>query len=334
MKIIFELPHYDEQTGGVNRIIRLMKKIIELPHNKITSGGIKASLDLAKSIDAEIRLQRLIGAAPVGFKCSIGLPDLSFPACDVCITYSDNPYLKQLCELPQVGRVMIYMMSWGMCYDRERPNVHHPDVTVMCTTQKIEKALLDEGVNVHRIGFDLDTKEMYRQNWYDRGRYFAIYYHDAPAKRYDFAVEIADELIRSGEIDGVYSFGAGTEYGKHKKPNKLIRHFHNANRDQIRILFNRCRYFVMPSLSEGLNLTPIEATLCGCPAILTDGAIGEIYFDKLNCYVESEKDKIIERIREINRSYKETADKFQDDMAEIVKDYTIDRVVDNLNELL
>jgi glycosyltransferase involved in cell wall biosynthesis len=333
MNIIFELPS-DEIGGGVERTIRMARKIIfELPHNNTTSGGVRDSVKLASKLKASLRFQRLINGG-VNLPYTVGLPDFSFPECDICVTYSDNPHLEKLVALPQVGRVYIYMMSWGMCFERERPNVHNPNVTVMCTTKKIQDAIEKEGVEVHRIGFDLDMKEMHRENWYDRSRYLAILYHDSKLKNYDYAVRLANELYKEKQIDGVITFGGANGYENHTKPIKLIKHIKNASREQVRDVFNNCRYFLNPSLSEGLNLTPIESTLCGCPAILTDGAIGEIFFNEINCFVEKDKDGMKARIREINDNYIEIANSFHSDMVNVVKDYTIDKVVKNLKNLL
>jgi hypothetical protein len=312
-----------------------MKIVFELPHNKTATGGVMSTIRLAEHLNADLRFQRFEGKGTINLPYSIGRPDKTFPACDVCVTYSDNPYLMELVELPQVKKVIIYMLSYGMCLERETPNIHNYKTLVTCSTQKIEKAILDEGVDVKRIGFSLEMGEFYRMNWFDRKKYLAILYHDSDFKNYDFAVSIADSLYKSGEIEGVISFGGGSEYNKHKHPKGLKAHYYNASKEQIRYVFNNCRYFLMPSTTEGLNLTPIEATLCGCPSLLVDGAIGEIFHSGINCFVvQPDKAEITEMIGHINRNYLDIANDFHLDMTSIVNDYTIDKVANNLIKLI
>jgi len=60
-------------------------------------------------------------------------------------------------------------------------------------------------------------------------------------------------------------------------------------KDEIRRIFSRSSAFIMPSISEGLNRTPIEATLCGCPSVICDGAIDDVFFNNKTCLI-AEKD--------------------------------------------
>jgi hypothetical protein len=139
-----------------------MKLIYELPFYSPSVGGIVETIKLAQRMKAEVRFQRKSEYKPIiGVPFTIGMPDKTFPKCDVCITYSDNPLTTQLVALPQIGKVMIYMLSYGMSLQRERANVSNPNVQVMCSTKKIEKAIRNDGYDVTRVGFAFDMDDLY-----------------------------------------------------------------------------------------------------------------------------------------------------------------------------
>lgn len=313
-----------------------MKVIVELPYYSVAVGGITESIKLASHLNAEVRFQRASSEHPkIAQKWSIGLPDFTFPASDVVITYSDNPYIDRLVALPQVKKVLIYMLSFGMAIDRERKNVHTQGVTVMCSTKKIEKAIQAEGVDVHRVGFALDmsTFENYHTK---RENYLAIYYSPMQSKRYDLAVKVADYLYKEGLIQGVLGFGAWDGWAKQPKPEALLHQYHNIGKKDVAYLFNSCKCFLMPSTSEGLNLTPIEATLCGCPSVLCDGAIDEIFFDELNCKIAEKLNEaqMIEKVVSIFPYFEEYSKGYEKKMREVVAEFTWDKVINNITQLL
>ena len=102
-------------------------------------------------------------------------------------------------------------------------------------------------------------------------------------------------VLCHGPIDAItkISFSDKDAYTNEESKNKTIyinKHYFNASREQIRHLFNQSRVFISTSNSEGLNLTPVEATLCGCPAVVCDGAIGELFIDGHTCYIAKEGD--------------------------------------------
>jgi glycosyltransferase involved in cell wall biosynthesis len=291
----------------------------------------------SKDIDVSIRFQRLAQTPDNIGSWTVGLPDQSFPECDACITYSDNPYLHDLVKLPQVKKVILNMLSYGMAIERERKNILTSDITITCSTKKLEKAILEEGVKVNRIGFSLDTmSNMYLDKNIERKNFLAIMYHQSIDKRYNLAVDIADDLYYKKLIDGVITFGAIDNYHNSKKPKGLIKHYSNATRDEIREIFNLSKCFLMPSVTEGLNLTPIESTLCGCPSIICDGAIDELFFDKKTCMI-AEKDNIknmTNLVIDLMQNFNEYSDFFRINISHLMTEYTFEKLIKKLEILL
>ena len=336
-KLIVEVPINDPTSAGISRMLRLA---VELPHSNTTAGGIAETLKLAKKIPTPtmIRFQQITGSYPIDLDLpwTVGLPDNTFPECDVCITYSDNPYLNKLVSLPQVDKVILYMLSYGMAADRERTNVLNPDVIVTCSTRKLEAAILKEGVKVHRIGFGLDMDHMYVDPKIKRNKYLALLYHPSPAKRYDLGVKIANTLYANGTIDGVITFGSSVNYDMHKHPAGLVKHYSNAKPADVKSIFNQAQCFLMPSITEGLNLTPIESTLCGCPAIICDGAINEIFYDNENCKIAKidNESQLINLATDIIQNFDSYSEPFMKNMQARVAENTWANVVTKLNELI
>ena len=274
MKVIFELPHQIIEHGGISYTVSLAK---HLQKDK----RFEVHLRFQKGYD-EYSKQRKIGE--IGIPYTIGYPDETFPACDIAITYSDTLHLKQLIELPQVKRVLLNMLSWGMSANTERDNVGYP-VEIITTSERTKVSIEELGHKVIKIGHGFDVDKWFITNPGERKNYLALLYNDLPAKRYKLAVEIADKLYDEGIIEGVMTLGCDRMYNQFQHPKGLVRHIHNATSEQIRQLFNECKCFLMPSSTEGFNLTPIESTLCGCPAVLCDGAIDTVFISGENCYV-------------------------------------------------
>ena len=336
-QLIVEVPINDPASAVIARMLRLA---VELPHSNTTSGGIAETLKLAKKIStpAMIRFQQITGSYPIDLDLpwTVGLPDNTFPECDVCITYSDNPYLNNLVALPQVDKVILYMLSYGMAASRERANVLNPDVIVTCSTKKLESAILKEGVKVHRIGFGLDMDHMHVDPKIKRNKYLALLYHPNPDKRYDLGVKIANALYTNGTIDGVITFGSSVNYDMHKHPAGLVKHYPNAKPADVKSIFNQAQCFLMPSITEGLNLTPIESTLCGCPAIICDGAINEIFYDNENCKIAKidNESQMINLATNIIQNFDSYSEPFMKNMQARVAENTWANVVTKLNELM
>ncbi len=314
-----------------------MQTVIELPFFSTTAGGVIESIKLAEKMPGKVllRFQMLTNEYP---KCnlswSVGIPDNTFPYCDNVITYSDTPHLKRLIANANTKRVFINMLSWGMSIEAERNNAKSPKVTVLCSTKKIEQAMLKEGISSHRIGFGLDMDNMFDEGLH-RNNFVAIMYHPMASKRYDLAIKIADEMYDRGIIKGCITFGTSEGYAHAKKPNCLVEHIYNATRDDIRYVFNICKCFVMPSVSEGLNLTPIEATLCGCPAVICDGAIGEIFTSTKNCVVVERDNRVaIKTAISFVLDNPTLSELYRVNMEGVVKEHTWDKVIENLNLIL
>lgn len=92
----------------------------------------------------------------------------------------------------------------------------------------------------------------------------------------------------------------------------------------------------MPSVSEGLNLTPIEATLCGCPSIICDGAINEIFYATYNCHIveKDNKDMLYWFAKNSFDELYNIREFFIDKMRETVNQFTWDKVVNNIKQLI
>lgn len=337
--LVVEIQYYDNTlSGGISRMQRL---VFELPRYANTSGGIRESLKFLdkfpSNFSVSARFQRLISATPPADEnWTVGLPNSTFPECDACITYSDNPYLQDLVKLPQVKKVLLYMLSYGMAIERERKNVLTPGITVMCSTKKLEDAISKEGVKVHRVGFAIDQTGLYLDSSVERKNYLAILYHSSNDKRYSTAVSVANDLFARKKIDGVITFGSENGYSDAIKPAGLVKHYSNANRDQIREIFNTCKCFLMPSVSEGLNLTPVESTLCGCPAVICDGAIDELFYDGKTCFVV-EKDSLVSMVNkteEVFSNFEKYSKKFKEALLNILTDYTWEKVIKKIVELI
>ena len=319
MKLIFELPFYSPSVGGVVETIKFAEAIHELTEYNVG-----------------LRFQRKTEKPKTNLAYSYGLPDKHFPLCDVVVTYSDTPYLQQLLLLPQVGKTMIYMLSYGMAQDREYANSHNSRVTCMCSTEKIRTAILNDGyANVHKIGFALNMDDMWEYG-NERKYIQALYYHPMASKRYKLAVDLSMGLFGQGLIDNTISFGTHIEYSKFAKPPALISHTFNADRGQIRNIFNDASFFVNTSFSEGLNLTPIEATLCGCPSIVCDGA-DELFIDGVTCFKASQMadyDELMSLAKELINDRDYYADTFRLNMQKLVAEYTMPKLVDNFIKLI
>jgi hypothetical protein len=308
--------------------------VFELPHSKMTSGGIRETLKLCKAMNASVRFQRLDDYPDINIPWTVGSADNTFPPCDVCITYSDNPHTDKLTTLPQVKRVIVMMLSYGMAIERERRNTKIKGVDVICSSEKIEKAILADGGNVKRVGFCLDMSNM-KNEGKERKNYLALLYSPSEGKMYQTGVNVANRLYRNGIIEGVITFGTSSQYEKFEHPIGLVKHYSDANEDEVKEVFNQCKCFLIPSISEGISLTPIESTLCGCPAVIVDGAIGEIFRNEENCYVtEFDPKQMVNLVTYAISNFESISDKFMDNMKEIVKEYTMERLVTKLKENL
>jgi glycosyltransferase involved in cell wall biosynthesis len=316
---------------------------IEIPFYSTTSGGIAQMYELAVNLQKKyyvnLRIQTLsseLDYSKIDFKMpySVGLPDSTFPKSDIVITYSDNPYTDELTNLFQVKKVLIYMLSYGMCFERERKNILNSKVTVMSSTIRTQKLIENEGVKCTCIGVGINTKSFYTDSSIQRENYAALLYHYALDKQYKLSVDVCNELYKQGLIKGVITFGTSKDYEKFEHPKSLIKNYQNATKEEVREIFNKCSVFVMPSITEGLNLTPIESTLCGCPAIICDGAIDDIFFDCKTCLI-AEKNSfsdVFEKSKELleNSMYSVV---FKNNIEALLTKFTWENTISNIEKL-
>lgn len=330
--------------------INQMKITIEIPTFKRTSGGIMRHVMLAKmlkekeGLDVHLRIQRNNTAInysqhlkdinfSIGIPVSIGIPDRTFPESDVVITYSDTPHGEKLTALRQVKKVIVYMLSYGLCLERERKNVFNPKIAVMSSTLKLKRMIEADGGSCTYVGFGLNPNEFYIEPGIKRkSGWVAILYHPSPNKQYKMAVRVCDELYKIGKIKKVIVFGMRFDGVKSIKDTYIT--YLDASHDVIRKIFCLCVLFIMPSISEGLNMTPMEATLCGCPAVICDGAFGDLYFNNKTCVVAKKGDfqDILEKsINTLNNP--NLGLYFKERMEKIIINYTWDNTIENIMAL-
>ena len=259
MKIVVVIPGYSATSGGIKRMLRLVEQL----HIRGYDVGLHVQRD-------DKQLQNL--PIPVTY----GVPSVRFQGCDTIISYSDDPYIESYRVLLPNVNLLVYMLSFGMCLERER-KVLNSGATILCSTEKILNAVTTECFKSYKIGFSLEeqVKNFYIDNPH-RG-YATIMYHPAEAKKYDLACDVVDVLDKD-----VIVFGR-KPVGNIRMPKRCRMFFVDVSSEVLRRIFNMSDLYVMPSVTEGLNLTPIEAALCGCTSVYCDGA-NEIYDNIAGCY--------------------------------------------------
>jgi glycosyltransferase involved in cell wall biosynthesis len=205
----------------------------------------------------------------------------------------------------------------------------------MSSTVRTQRLIEKEGVNCHCVGFGLDMKFFYEHASIKREKYAALLYHYAPDKQYELGVRVCDELHKQGLINGTITFGTSQGYTNFKHPKSLVYNYLDATPTQVREIFNKCSVFIMPSNTEGLNLTPIESTLCGCPAVICDGAIDDVFFDGQTCLV-AEKNSfsdVFEKSKELlsNSTYSVV---FKNNIESLLTRFTWESTIFNIEKLM
>lgn len=317
--MIFELPMYKPVSGGIIRTITLAQRMHDKHNISLRFQNKNPELDYS-SIDFKVPY-------------SIGLPDHTFPKSDIVITYSDNPFCDMLTKLPQVKKVLIYMLSYGMCLERERRNILNQKVTVLASTTRTQRLIEAEGVKCFNVGFGSITVNDNLQG-IERKKYAALLYHPAPDKKYNLGVEVCNELYRRKLIDGVLTFGALKGYENSKKPDCLICHYTNASNIQIEQIFKESSIFIMPSITEGLNMTPVEATLYGCPAIICDGAIGDLFFDKETCLIAEKNSFASLMTKSMDILNNDCSEAFKNNMKIALKNHTWEKTIASIESVI
>ena len=333
MKIVFELPHCHRYCGGVKRTLKLAEQLSY--YHKLDGEFRQLWVPLhefPKGIDVHVRFQKMHDTMPsTSVATSVGMPNQDFPECDVAITYSDTPYPNEFAALQQVKAKYALMLSYGMAIERERRVVAHPKIQCLASTRRTHNKIQEDGGECEYVGFGLDDCQWTCNTAIERKPYLAMFYHPHPNKKYNMSVELGDKLCAEGMIQGCMSFGMEDGYANAKRPKRLVKHIINATPSQVRDLFSECAAFVMPSITEGLNRTPIESTLCGCPAILCDGAIGDIYHDALNCKVVNCDEKSLYSVtRLLLEDWQYYGQRFQQHMRMVTTEYTWRRAIQRL----
>lgn len=98
-----------------------------------------------------------------------------------------------------------------------------------------------------------------------------------------YAIECIKKLIDSVDNLKLSAFG---DLKKEELPISIknkIDYYYNPTRNQLRLLYNKSKIFVLPSLVEGFALPPLEAMLCGSAVIVTNnGGINEYIKNNIN----------------------------------------------------
>lgn len=250
--IVVVIPCYSETSGGVKRMLRLAQQLHIHSYNvglHIQKGMLKALLPINVTTGQRI----------------IDLPNVK-----TIITYSDDPLINEYKQIENIN-LLVYMLSFGMAPEREK-NVVESGAKILCSTQKIVDDIYSSlFLKPFKIGFSLDEQRsnFYLEDGYKR-EYLAIMYHSSESKNYKTAVEVCNEIDLP-----VIVFGQ-RPCEKINLPKRTESIYYNVNHATLRRIFNRSKLYLNTSLYEGLNLTPLEAMLCGCPSVLNNGA-NELY---------------------------------------------------------
>ncbi|MBO9699280.1 MAG: glycosyltransferase family 4 protein [Sporocytophaga sp.] len=84
--------------------------------------------------------------------------------------------------------------------------------------------------------------------------------------------------------------GSGEFIGELQKLNKeQVKIYQNLNQQQLRTIYNKSRFFVLPSRNEPFGLVVTESMFCGTPAIVApNGGLTEQVIDNKNGYIMKE----------------------------------------------
>jgi hypothetical protein len=322
--IVFELPRYRPGSGGIASTIELVSSIHKLYPN------LKLHVRFQNS---QTGIDYNSIGLPVSF--SIGLPGNNFPSTDWVITYTDTPYGEVVAKLPQINSIAILMLSYGMAPEREKRNININNIKILSSTYRTKKLLEKDNIKNTWVGFGVNAHHFYQEPVIKNKKIAVLLQHSSPDKKYAMGVSICDRLYSSKYIDEVITFGASIHKDKlSKHPKALTQHYTNATVDQIRNIFSNASIFIMPSILEGLSRTPMEATLCGCPAVLCDGALEDIYFPEKNCkwaLKNVEPSFLSKSIEILNNDYSFI---FKSDMEQRIKSYTWDNTANNIIKAL
>ena len=98
-----------------------------------------------------------------------------------------------------------------------------------------------------------------------------------------YAIKCISKLVKSNYSIKIITFG---DFKKRDIPESIrnnVEHYYLPTRAQLRLLYNKSKIFVLPSLVEGMSLPPLEAMACGCAVVVTNnGGVNEYIKDNVN----------------------------------------------------
>jgi hypothetical protein len=322
LDIVFELPSYKFGSGGISSTIELINAIYrEYPHLNI---GLHLNEEKQKT-----------NKDLFCFDITTTTGDIkNAPPTDWFIMYSDSPNGNRVIKSEKIKRCAVLMLAYGMAPEREKLNVLNKKIKVFTSTKKIKTLIEEDGVSAIDIGFGVDAAPFYKEEKTRKTlRLAALLKHGSQNKRYAFGIDVCEELLLQGFIDGIITFGSSIhkEVTAKKEFGGFSVDHYDVDKNRLREIFNMSSVFIMPSLSEGLSRTPIEATLCGCPSVLCDGALNEIYFPEQNCKWVEDKDSEMDFVEAaIDILSNDCSDSFRLDMQQRVQPYTWKKTAKNL----
>lgn len=99
-----------------------------------------------------------------------------------------------------------------------------------------------------------------------------------------YAIQCIKKLIKNYKQIKIITFGDFTNNEIPQSIRYKISHYYLPTRSQLRILYNKSKIFILPSLIEGMPLPPLEAMACECAVITTDnGGVNEYTANNVNC---------------------------------------------------
>ena len=304
---VVNIPMYNPMSGGIKRMLRLLQ---EMYLNDYT-----CHLHLDKPF-----LDRVTPKLPFSF--SVGSYDNIPEQFAHCISYSDNPNIDKLCN--RFENVLIYQLSYGMAIDRERKVVRHPQTIILCSTEKIKQEVeTDTKKQIYVLGFALDDalKNFHYDPDVEKSSDICLLYHKAKFKNSELIIDIATKQNLTISVFGNC---------ENLKDSRIHNAYHNPNIETLRHCYQSCKFFVSASEYEGLNMTPLEASLCGTPAIIIDGT-NELYIEKQTA-LRTDLQHLSETISIMNKDYLKYYDTFKTNIKKLAKKHTWYKVIQNLND--
>jgi alpha-1,2-rhamnosyltransferase len=132
-----------------------------------------------------------------------------------------------------------------------------------------------------------------------------------PRKNYGFLLDVFEELWRDGHDIRLIVVGRQNEesrrlidrYLHHPETGKRLMCVFDALDGEVRIVYERCRALVFPSLAEGFGLPLVEARMRGCRVIASDlPALAELADEGVSLYPRHSKAALKQLVLEAARA--------------------------------